>query len=53
MQNPKYIVEFQATKKLIVPAKSEQEAIDKAAKRVGAFWRNVAQAKPVENVVNL
>ena len=42
----KYLVEFEATKKLIVPAANPQEAMEKAAKRVGRFW-NIANARPI------
>ena len=42
----KYLVEFEATKKLVIPAKSQEDAIAKATKRVGKFWA-VANARPI------
>lgn len=44
--NTKYLVEFAATKKLVVAAKTEQEALEKATKRVGRFWQ-VANARSI------
>lgn len=44
--NKKFLVEFEATKKLVVAAQNEQEAIEKASKRVGAFWQ-VANARDI------
>lgn len=44
--NKKFLVEFEATKKLIVSAKTEQEAMEKASKRVGDFWQ-VANARDI------